>query len=95
MELVKASEPDTELINFERYQPAKKKPPQKNRSSYLKAGLHPSHGHDLGMKSLTWTRKPYFANYATDWPTQQTQTLLTYFTIYAGIMSNSMKRVYG
>lgn len=38
----------------------------KARSSYLKEGLLLVHGQGLGMKSLTRTRKLYFANYAGD-----------------------------
>lgn len=54
----------------------------KMRSLYLKEMLLLSHGRELGMKSLTWTRKPYFTNYAADRSPQQIQTPLTSFTTY-------------
>ena len=34
------------------------------QSSYIKEGLFLSHGRRLDMKSLTWTRKPCFADFA-------------------------------
>lgn len=61
----------------------------KTRSSYLLLLLL-LHGHGLDMKSLTRTRDPYFAYYAADRSSQQTQTPLTFF--FMRIMSNSTER---